>query len=196
MNNESFLILEHSNLIKHCVVLGAINGIDDISDLVDGVDCPNGAVSGIVYDMDSDFPNNLVLTDSLMNVHGLAVVSERLADVIKKQEVPMVKYYSVGIRNHKGKILPDPYYILHPVSPIDCLDVQACGARMSRVDKSMIASVKRLSLITDLIASSRKIFRPSNFPEVTLVRRDLAEILDATGYTGFRWVELSQYPEI
>ena len=196
MGNDDYLVWMHSNKTKHGLVLGELTGVENIYDLNIGVPFGNKFPPNAEYSLHSDFPDHLVPTDSLMNSDGLIVASLRLTDHLRKASLPSMEFHVVSIRDHKGKKLADEYFIVHPVNPVDCLDTTASGARMSRIGTGVVASVKKVVLKANSIPTDRGIVRMVNFEAPTLIRRDLTRALDSTGFTGFRWLELSAYPEL
>src|SRR5262249_47271846 len=152
--------------------------------------------AGGEYSLHPDFPNDLVLTDSLMNTDSLLVVSPRLKAYLQETGDADLEFYPVTILDHKGKLLSADYQIVNATGDVDCLDKEASGARASRVSPDEVSRVRKLALKIDQIPSGKVLFRIKGFPEVTMIRRDVAEGLDATGFTGFRWLEPDKFPEI
>ncbi len=196
MNLDNYLVWMHSNKVKHGCVLGTLTGVENILDLNEGISFTGRFPSDASYSLHPDFPNHLVLTDNLLNSDGLIVVSARLKDKIQQIDLQCVEFHSVTIRDHKGKIFSQEYHILHPVEPVDCLNSEASNASASLILPEMIDSVERLVIYSECVPANRALFRIARFPEPTLIRRDLAAEFDKTGFTGFRWLELSSYPEL
>ena len=95
-----------------------------------------------------------------------------------------------------GKPFKEVYFIVHPVEPVECLDLKKSGAKIDKFNKDVIESVKKLVLDKKRIDPKRELFRAKRFYDVIFVRRELAESLDEAGFSGLRWIELSDYPEI
>jgi hypothetical protein len=186
----------HSNKVKHALVLGELKGVDNIVDLNKGVSFGENFPPGAEYTLHPDFKDHLVPTDSLMNSDGLIVASRRLTDYLRDLSLASVEYHRVTVLDHKGKKLPSEYFIVHPIDPIDCLDNDASGARVSRIGKGVVAEVQKLCLRRDSIPRDRSLVRIATFRKPTLIKKQLAKQLDSTGFTGFRWLELSSYPEL
>lgn len=196
MSKSNLLVWMHSNEVKNGCVLGNLSGIDSIYDLNEGVSFEGRFPSDAKYSLHADFPNNLVLTDNLINSDGLMVVSSRLKVNLENRGLKDVEYHSVEIRDHKGRVFSKDYFILHPVKPVECLNHEASGANASLILPSVIDNVDELVLHEEQVPLDRQLFRIAGFPDATLIRRDLAEDLNNAQFTGFRWLELSDYPEI
>jgi hypothetical protein len=179
----------------HACSLEELEGFEEIFHLWGGEKLEKQFPQNARFTMSGDRPTSTVLTDSLHNTDHLLVVSKRLKEFLQSAGVRQVEFLKVGIRNHKNKTVPDQYYIMNLLEPVDCLDRAASKAKTSPINKDRIASIKKLVLKPSAIESDRRIFRIANFPNAHLVRRDLAEDITKQGFTGIRWLEASKYPE-
>jgi len=175
--------------------LGPLLNVARQFQLLKGVPRAAGFPSDAAMAMEPDHPNDMVLTDALFNNDRLIVASERLREVFTSRGAPAIEILPLGILDHRGRPAAAPYAILHPVDPVDCLDLAQCGPKRSSIDPAKITDVARLVLDDARVDPDRLIFRPLGFPNATLVRRDVAEAISAAGLTGMRWVELDAYPE-
>jgi len=146
--------------------------------------------------MDLNYPRDTLLVDNLGNIDLLIVVSSKFKAFLESRNLKKVEYLPVTINNHKGRVASKDYYIIHPVEPVDCLDLEGSGAEMDFIAKSEVSSVERVVLDDTRIDYERELFKPSSFYEVTLVKRELAQAIDKMGFTGVRWLEMEDYPEI
>lgn len=193
MSRSNHVIWGRERVDGACM-LYKLSGVEKVFQLLDGIPRAAGFPADATYAMDPNFPDDMLLTDSLNNPDMLIVVSEPFRQLIASKATRGVEYLPVAIIDHKGKVA-GRCYIVHPIEPLDCLDLDRCEPRRSRIVKTMIDDVKRLVLDDAKIDPERALFRPRGFPRVVLVRRDLAEAITASGFTGTRWVELDAYPE-
>lgn len=196
MNKSQFLVWMHSNRVKHACVLGKLSGLEKQFRLRKGVSLERQFPSDVQFSLHPDFPNDLVLTDSLINSDMLIVASPRLQDYLRKNAFIDIEYLPVTIRDHKGKTMGSDYRIVHQVNHAECLNREASDAEESELDPSDVTDVARLVIYEERVPPEKMLFRIAEFPKVILVRRHLAEGLDTAGFTGFRWLELSAYPEL
>ena len=112
-----------------------------------------------------------------------------------------VEYLQCSIIDHKGKPMELPYFIVHVINPIPIIDPIKCGATWNILDPEYIKRVRRISFLEDSIQHStgelltdRKIFRDSRFSDIAFIRRDLADSINAEGFTGLDWIEISDFP--
>jgi hypothetical protein len=180
--------------VPNACVLDELSGVDEEWKLTKGTPLADGFPQNAVFRMDPEFPNNTVMTDSLRNTDLLIVGSLKLAQFLQSRQANGLEYLPVAIANPKKKIVSKDYCIIHPTDPVDCLDVAKSGARWSKIDKQSINAVKKLVLQEDKIDPKREVFRLQSFFDVILVKRDLAEAMDAQGFTGIRWIEPENYP--
>ena len=148
------------------------------------------------FAMDPDYPRNVALTDSLFNIDMLLVASQALRALIEAQQPQAVEFLPVPIFNHKKREIKEPYTIVHPTHPVDCLVVDACGAHWDEINKKAIATVQALVIDEKRIPAGRLLFRPDHFCKVILAHRSLADKVDAANLTGMRWIELDNFPEV
>ncbi len=191
-----YLVWECSADIPNACTLGALRGFDDIYDLRSGKSFKNSFPKDVKFEMSPDFPKHKMLTDNLRNEEGLVVCSAALKEYLETRGISNMEYLRVSIQNHEGKIASDRYYIVNPLLPLDCLDDQSSEAEENLLLPGEIENVRTLVIFNEKVAPEREIFGIARFPKVTLLRRDLADLLSKQSFTGLRWVELSDYPEI
>ena len=188
-------VLWVSRNVDHAAVLGTLHGVDKQYELNDGVPRAATWTAAARYTMNPDFPHDTLLTDALINTDQLVVGSDRLKKFLEGRKVNEVEYLPVTVMNHKNRPAGTDYFIINPIHPVDCLDVDASDVTWSMIDETQVESVGRLVLDPSRVDKDRELFRVANFPNVTLARRDLAQAMDKQSFTGVRWVELDQYPE-
>jgi hypothetical protein len=178
------------------VVLQDFKGVADKYPLHDGEPMAATFPADAAFHLHPDFPDNLMLQDSLSNSDMCLVISQRLKDAVQALAPPRVEYLPVAIVDHKGRKLREPYFVLHPVDPIDCIDRQASEAEFDAIlDPDAIESVQRMVLDETAIAPERTLFRLKHYWGAVVLSRAMAASLMAGGFTGVRWLELDQYPE-
>jgi hypothetical protein len=178
------------------VVLQEFAGVSEKYPLHDGEPLAAGFPADAAFHMHPDFPTNLLLQDCVLNSDMCIVVSERLKQALEALAPPLVEYLPVAIIDHKGRKLPQPFFIVHPVDPVDCIDRDASGAEMDEIlDPDSIESVQQMVLDESRIPDGRSLFRLKHYWGAVVARRELADALSAGGFSGLRWLELDQYPE-
>ncbi len=145
------------------------------------------------FSMDPDEPTKMKLTDSLSNTNRVIIASQRLADFFRRNEVVKVEYLPTKVLDHKNRPISESYEILHPIDPVDCLNLEGVKADYSPILPDQIKRLDRIVLFEDKIPSDRVFFRCLNFSSVILVKRGFADLITAAGFTGFKWRELSEH---
>ncbi len=131
-----------------------------------------------------------ILTDSLWNRGGRLFISPRLKMALEQAAVPFVEYWPLRIIDRTGRTLGPPYFYAHLLNAPDCLDLEASGAKHSRILPGMAEKIERLVFKED---PKRPLWHPLTFTKVTLASRELAKTLGAEGFTGFRFMGLFDY---
>ena len=144
--------------------------------------------------MHPDYPNDILLLDNVLNADMLIVASPRLQECVRALSPPEVEYLPVRIIDHKGRLASGEYVIVHPVHPVDCIDMQQSVFESNLIDPDDIESFDRLVLDEPKIPPERSFFRMKGFWGITLVRRDLAAAISAAGVTGLEWLTVNEYP--
>ena len=179
--------------VPHACSLTDFSGIDNTFPLRSCQPLANTFPDDTTFHMRPDNPQDTLLTDSLRNTESILVVSPEITDFVRDYPVSHVELLAVRILDHKNKLVKRAYHILHPVGPVDCMDLAKSEPSFSLILKTRINKVKRIVLDEDRVDSDRLIFRCLNFYDVTLVRRDFAAAVTDRGFTGFRWMELDEW---
>ena len=178
---------------KNETCLRDFKGLDKTFPLLVGRSLKDTFPDNVTFSMDADEPNRMLLTDSPTNTSLVVVGSERLAKFFQDNNVPAVEYLPVAILNHKEKPIKEPYFILHPIDPIDCLNLQGVKVQYSKILPDKINRLDRVVLFEDNIPPEIVYFRCKALDLIIVVKRTFAEALSATGFTGFEWKELEEF---
>jgi hypothetical protein len=192
MKKSDFVIWD-SAVVKNAVVLHVLTGVEKEYQLRKGVPRAATFPKDASYAMHPDFPHNTILVDNLVNTGLRIVASKRLKEFLESKDISQVEYLPVTIVNHKGKPASKDYFIVHPIEPVECLDLDKCEPTWGKLDKTSIDKVRHLVIDQERVDGSRQLFRPKQFHYVILARRALAEAIDAAGFTGIKWIELEHF---
>lgn len=172
--------------------LRRLEGFDDDDELADGVPWADRFPEDVRLSMNPDAPYDSLLTDTLYNLYGFIIVSARERNYIEEKEIALIEFLPVGILDHKKKRVQQSYSILHPVQPVDCIDFDGSEIVWSGIVPDLVDEFTSLRLDESRIDPDRSIFRLKHLRNVIVVRRHLADALDAAGFTGNGWVELAE----
>lgn len=192
---QSNYLIWTRDIVEGACALSGMTGFDDDWKLIYGESVIQEFPAKARFTMDPDSPRDVLLTDNLYNGDMQIVASQKLCELIEGLHPAAIEYLPVPIYNHKKRAIKEPYVLVHPLEPVDCLVVDACEPEWGRINKKAIERVKHLVIDEKLIPPERLLFRPQLFCKVILVHRSLAQKIDAANLTGVRWVELADYPE-
>jgi hypothetical protein len=173
--------------------LTSLQGYEDAWRLHDGLPLAGEFPEDAFFPMDANFPERIRLSDCLDNLNQSVVVSRRLRDYLIGLDLSGVEYLPVKIVNHKGRISSTEYSVVNPSFSVDCLDVGASGVTYNPIVKTDVMDMDQFVLDESKIDPELRMFRVRNVPGPILVRRDLAEEIDAQGFTAILWMELEDY---
>jgi len=191
MSNK--LVIWDSASVPNAVVLGDNSEFENPWELRKGVSRINNWPADFHYKMNPDFPHDTLLVDNLINTHSTVVVSPKLRAFLEARGVKKVEYLPVTILDHRGRPASQEYCIVHPIDPVDCLDLAASQPHFSAIDKTTIQRVKKLVVDEARLDPEREFFRAKGFGSVTFATRALAEAVSQAKFVGVRWKELASH---
>ena len=144
-------VIWHNRSRKNECQLRDFVGLDNTFPLTSGASLRDHFPNDTTFAMDADQPTHSKLTDSLGNTNRVIVASRRLADFFRQQGVPKVEYLPTTILNHKNRPIDEAYEIVHPVEPVDCLNLDGVAVRYSMILPNKIDELDRIVLFEDKI---------------------------------------------
>lgn len=133
------------------------------------------------------------LTDDLVNGAFLKVCSAEVVAFLQKRKAKNLEYLPVSVLDHKGKPTPRAYFIVSPLGLQAALDLEKSKPRYNRILKTQISQVERLVLDTAKIEPGVRIFRLTGLSTPVFVEKDLAQEMQAAGFTGSSFLKLDEY---
>lgn len=172
--------------VKGGVVVMDLQGVDGAFDLTDGASVQASFPATAAFHFNPSFKRNKQLADCLVNVEGMMVCSARLKAFIESKMAEGLEYLPVRLVDLEGRVVPDPYFIIHTIEHVDCIDLAKSSVTWSTIDPTSIRFAKHIELDPARVPDRRLIFRPRSFPGLLLVRRDLADEIEQLGFSGIR----------
>ena len=133
--------------------------------------------------MDPDYPNEIRLSDNLEG-GTVPVISNRTKEILETVVRNRVEYLPAELINHKGRVEPAQYFVLHPLDLVDCIDTEASGVQWNRISPGQISRCKSLVLKPDAIPANFTLFRLKHWGSNIIVREDVTEVLEKADLTG------------
>lgn len=189
---RDFMIWDWSP-VKHAVRLDDMENFVELQHFVLGKSLVGRFPENVQFRMARDRPRDTILTDYLVNVDSLLVISERLRDFLEQRKVKCVEYLPVAILDHKGKPVASKYFIAHTVDDLDCLDVARAQPLYSEIRKASITLVKHMAFDEARIDPERELFQVKNLDGFTFAARELADAITAARFTGIKWLPIADY---
>lgn len=174
-------------------VLNKIQGLEDAYELKEGISRQGDFSQGVFFQMDPEYPKNIKLSDCLINLSNVPLVSKRLKEFLMARKLKNVEYLPVTIINHKGRVASDEYFVVNPLNHPDCLNIDESECTWSHIIPTDIIGVKKLVIDENRIDPELSIIGIKYFYNPVLVKRELADAISREGFTGIRWVELEKF---
>jgi len=143
----------------------------------------------LVFDVDPQF--GVELADELPNTFRAHVLAERFASAVAELGVKLERF-PVGIRNARGRIVPDRYELVNLLEAVPCVDLER-STYITALVKGQLLKVTKLVLDPSKVDAARPLFRIGEAPFLWLVRDDVVEAWTQAGFTGCRFVAVEDY---
>ncbi|RKG95068.1 hypothetical protein D7V97_37875 [Corallococcus sp. CA053C] len=131
--------------------------------------------------------------DSVPNTLGLYIVSEKLRSILESASGARFEFLPVKLRNHKRKLLSEPYFVANLLDVVACVDREHSEFRMNQLITHEIRRFKRLVLDTSKLGPDTKVFRLEERPDMFIIREDLAHTIIEAGCTGMVFMPMEDF---
>ena len=186
------LVFLNNDQGTYCVLDG-LKKVEDEYEISEGISRVKDFPADAHFVMSKRHKKQIALADCLKNLEGQPVVSERLKAFIESYKTTAIEFLKVGIVNHKGKTIPEPYYILNPLTIVDCIDKEKSKLTWNSIDPDFISGVLKLVLRPDDIDPELPLFRPKHLNDRVLINRKLAKKMTDAGFTGMTFMEPAEF---
>jgi len=186
---SNFVIFDVEMKDYDCV-LTDFKGLANTFPLTAGAPLQDSFPDDASFAMSPDFPNNTNTPDCLKNTNMVMVASENLVNYLRKMKVPNVEFLPVSILDHRSKPINSKYAIVHPIEPLDVLDLERSVVEFSFILPDEIDSISSITLKESLVSPSSVMFRCARLANFIFVRREFATKITEAGFSGFVWREL------
>jgi hypothetical protein len=174
-------------------VLTSIRNVKDAWQITKGMPRAKGFPANALFEMDPKFRKYVALADNMSNDDRMLVVSKKLKELIEARGPRRVEYLPVGIVDHKKKPVRDPYFVVHPVEVVDCIDTKRSDVQWNAIDKDKIASCEKLVLKPNAIDGKHLLFRPRHLEYYVMILPELADALRGAGFSGLRFTTVAKF---
>ena len=172
--------------------LKSLSGAEDSFEIDEGISRLNGWPEDVHAKMDPRFPKDTGLADSLPGA-SFIVVSQKTRQFLEDEKVPRIEFLPMKILDLKGGVASADYFVVNPLTIVDCIDPDASGVEMDSLDKGAFCGCEQLILREVAIPADVPVFRFEHWRQVIGIRRELADRMKAAGLTGLRFIEPLKY---
>ncbi len=174
-------------------VLTTIHNVKDAWEIAKGIPRAKGFPKDAFFEMDPKFKKFVALADNMKNRERMLVTSKKLKDFVEARAPKRVEYLPVGLVNHKKKPVPDPYFVVHPLEVVDCIDTKRSDLQWNAIDKEKIASLNKHVLKPNAIDGKHLLFRPKHLEYYVMVLPELVDAILQAGFTGVRFTPVASF---
>ncbi|QSQ22277.1 hypothetical protein JY651_45340 [Pyxidicoccus parkwayensis] len=181
--DDSFAwITKDSDFLMHCMDSYLLN---------EGVSVKSWFPTDTVFHLDDD--RGIRLTDSIPNTLHLLIISEKLKRVLEEKSGANIEFLPVHIRNHKGRLVQEPYFIANILGTVECVDPERSKFRNSEIRPDQVFHFYRLALEESKIPLDAKLFRLKEQTDLSIIREDLGKDILRAGCDGMIFQEMDDY---
>lgn len=179
--------------VPGAVNLYQLDGLEKSFRLSKGVPLLDGFPSNVAFRMNPDFPQDRGLPDCIDNVKDALLVSERLHAFLSAAALPKVEFLPVAIVDPEGRPVSRTYVVVHPVEPVDCVDLEASVYGQSEIVAGKLQDVAKLVLDPSRVPLDRPLFRARGLTRAVFVERSFADAIRREGFSGVGWAEIEDF---
>ncbi len=129
------------------------------------------------------------LEDFISNSLSWLIVSEKVRALLAAEPNPC-EVYPLQVLDLKGRPIKAPYFLVHPVGTVDCVDLAKSEYDRSAMEPDMILGFQRVVLHQKKIPPDRTLFRLKENPRTYIVRSDLVDKLTEAKAAGLKILDL------
>lgn len=166
---------------------------DDDWQLLEGMRLSDEFPSDAQYRMDRNFPDDIGLEDAAYTLDNQLVVGKRLRTFLEARGDLEVEFLPVRLVNHKGREVHEPYAIANVLHHVDAVDQEATAHEWNSLDDTAMVDIENLTVDPSRVPDDVALFRLVHVTDVIGVRRNLADALQAEGFTGLSFPDFSDY---
>lgn len=170
--------------VKNGAVVTTLENVSAAWAMTDGESFKDRWPVNAAFRFDPEFKRDTLPVDSYHSIENMLVVSKRLKEFIETRSSAGLEYLPVTIYDHKGKPLAEPCFIVHPVDPVDCIDLAKSQVEWSISDPTCIDEVDHLEIDASKVPADRLLFRAKALKRSLIVRSSLAREIEQAGFTG------------
>jgi len=148
-----------------------------------------GLLPLLTFSIHADAP----LVDNYYTGNELTLYSERLISIFQQAGV-CYETFPVSIVNQKtGKEVSHHYKLFHLLEMEQAINVQESAIEESTLGANQVPEIRRLVLTDEFIKQGKMLVRIKEFRSLTLIRKDLKQLLEEANIIGCSFVAVEDF---
>jgi hypothetical protein len=132
------------------------------------------------------FKDRRKLYDFIFNLESALFVSSKVKTILEELETPDLEFLPISVKDHKGAVVADDYFILNPIGTQDIIDMKKSKVVMSPLIDGEIDDIDKLALQPKAVPKDAHLFRAKNMPSLILVDDAVRKAFEKSEVTGYR----------
>ncbi len=162
-------------------------------ELLEGVSRLDGWPEDVIFEFSKHRPEGMNLTDYVENSGQWLIISDRFRAVLEEFDVKDIEYLPVKIKNHKGRMASEHYWIANFLVLTEAVDRERSIFDDDPGSEDGIFGFDKLVLREDILKSGQVIFSLKEEPMTFIARQDLLRRIEEEGLTGVEFVEVDKF---
>lgn len=143
-----------------------------------------------VLHISNDYPG-MVTTSLLGNLLSYLIVSEPMKDVmVRACPEGSVETFPVALHSHRGDLHSSDYWIVNPLTILDCLDLENSTIKYS--SKGKIVSIKEFVFVAAKLVGAPGLFRVKEDVFAYVISDEVLQACRAANFTNLLTAEIRQ----
>ncbi len=169
------------------------NSIPKQYQLFEGVSRLDGWSEDVAFKFSINRPEGMNLTDCVANSDQLLIISDRFRVVLEEFQVKDIEYLPVKIKDHKGRMASEHYWIANFLVLTEAVDRERSIFDDNPGSEDEIFGFDKLVLREDILKSGPVIFSLKEEPMTFIARQDLVRRIEEAGLAGVECVETDDF---
>ncbi|WP_224363357.1 Imm43 family immunity protein [Hyalangium versicolor] len=132
------------------------------------------------------FKDRRKLYDFIANFESGLFVSSKVRTLLEELESKDLEFLPITVKDHKGAVAADDYFILNPIGSQDIIDMKKSKLVMDTLIDGEIGRIKKLVLQPRSVDKEAHLFRATNKPRLIIIDDTVRKAFEKNGVTGYR----------
>lgn len=137
---------------------------------------------------------NYTFTDYQFNIPGYPLFSPDLKKALENFGITGIQYFPTQFAGKTGNIIRSDFFVTNVTTAVSCFDWERSKYNDDYRSSGFASDIEKLVLDYERI-KGYDLFRISESPGILIISKALRQHLDATGISGIKFIDISEYKD-